>query len=135
MKIGYFSDGPWSHNALIKILSNKTFKLKFIVPRFNKPDPVLKELSKEYKIDYLIIKNVNSENSVSVLESYNCDIFISMSFDQIIKKKLINMTPYGFINCHAGALPYYRGRSILNWVLINDEKSFGITVVFIQIET
>ena len=28
----------------------------------------------------------------------------------------------------AGKLPFYRGRNILNWVLINDEKEFGITV-------
>jgi methionyl-tRNA formyltransferase len=25
-------------------------------------------------------------------------------------------------------LPFYRGRNVLNWVLINDEKEFGITV-------
>ena len=36
------------------------------------------------------------------------------------------------INCHAGALPFYRGRNCLNWVLINDEKSFGITVHYVD---
>src|SRR5690606_11568598 len=36
------------------------------------------------------------------------------------------------INCHAGKLPYYRGRNILNWVLINDENEFGITVHYID---
>ena len=38
----------------------------------------------------------------------------------------------GFLNCHAGALPFYRGRNILNWALINDEKEFGVTVHFID---
>lgn len=36
------------------------------------------------------------------------------------------------INCHAGRLPFYRGRNILNWALINGEKSFGITVHYID---
>ncbi len=27
-------------------------------------------------------------------------------------------TKYKVINCHAGKLPFYRGRNILNWVLI-----------------
>ena len=36
------------------------------------------------------------------------------------------------INCHAGKLPFYRGRDILNWVLINDEKEFGITVHYMD---
>ena len=36
------------------------------------------------------------------------------------------------INCHAGWLPYYRGRNILNWALINDENEFGITVHYVD---
>lgn len=55
-----------------------------------------------------------------------------MSFDQIFKEKIINLTPYKIINCHAGKLPFYRGRNILNWVLINDEKDFGITVHYVD---
>ena len=29
-------------------------------------------------------------------------------------------------------LPFYKGRNILNWVLINDEKEFGITVHYVD---
>ena len=29
-------------------------------------------------------------------------------------------------------LPEYRGRNILNWALINDEKEFGITVHYVD---
>jgi methionyl-tRNA formyltransferase len=36
------------------------------------------------------------------------------------------------INCHAGALPFYRGRNILNWALLNDEKEFGVTVHYVD---
>jgi len=39
---------------------------------------------------------------------------------------------YGFINCHAGKLPFYRGRNILNWALINDEKEIGVTCHYIN---
>ena len=38
----------------------------------------------------------------------------------------------GIINCHAGKLPFYRGRNVLNWALINDEKDYGITVHFVD---
>lgn len=53
-----------------------------------------------------------------------------MSFDQIFKEKIINLAP--IINCHAGKLPFYRGRNILNWALINDEKEFGISVHYVD---
>ena len=55
-----------------------------------------------------------------------------MSFNQIFKKKMIETPPLGIINCHAGKLPFYRGRNILNWALINDEKEFGITVHYVD---
>ena len=55
-----------------------------------------------------------------------------MSFDQILKSDIIHLAPKGFINCHAGALPFYRGRNILNWALINGEKQFGVTVHYVD---
>ena len=36
------------------------------------------------------------------------------------------------INCHAGKLPFYRGRNVLNWALINGEKDFGVTVHYVD---
>jgi methionyl-tRNA formyltransferase len=55
-----------------------------------------------------------------------------MSFNQIFKERIINLPRLKTINCHAGKLPFYRGRNILNWALINDEKEFGITVHYID---
>ena len=55
-----------------------------------------------------------------------------MSFNQIFKREMIDLPKYGTINCHAGKLPFYRGRNILNWALINDEKEFGITVHYMD---
>ena len=55
-----------------------------------------------------------------------------MSFNQIFRSTITNLPRYKTINCHAGKLPFYRGRNILNWVLINDEKEFGITVHYID---
>ena len=55
-----------------------------------------------------------------------------MSFNQIFKQSIISLPELGIISCHAGKLLLYRGRNVLNWVLINDEKEFGITVHYID---
>ena len=128
MKIGYFADGPWSHNAFKLIIQDPQFKIEFVVPRKNTDDSTLKDLCNYYSIDYLPNQSVNSESFINLLSNYQCDILVSMSFDQIFKKEILNLTKFGVINCHAGMLPFYRGSNILNWVLINDEKEFGITV-------
>jgi len=132
VKIGYFADGPWSYRALELIVEDKDLEVVFIVPRFNSQDTVLKEWAEKLEVDYLSIENINQTDSVKKLIEYNADIFISMSFDQIVKKYILEAAPLGFVNCHAGALPFYRGRNVLNWVLINDENEFGVTVHYID---
>lgn len=132
MKIGYFADGVWSHRAIELITKNKKFDIKFIIPRYSSQDPILKKWAAKLNIDYLTIKNINSNEAVKKIKDYEVDIFVSMSFDQIFKKNILSIPILGTINCHAGALPFYRGRNVLNWVLINDEKSFGVTVHYIN---
>ena len=128
MKIGYFADGPWSHKALEKILLDRDLEVCFIVPRFDTQDPILKAMANDNNIDFIPLKNVNDPLSIKKLNRYKADIYISMSFNQILKREILKVCEHGFINCHAGALPFYRGRNILNWALINDEKEFGVTV-------
>jgi methionyl-tRNA formyltransferase len=132
IKIGYFADGPWSHKAFEKIIADSTINVQFIVPRIGTDDLTLKQYSEQYRIDYLHPVKVNSVEFVEQAKAYNCDLFVSMSFNQIFKKDIINLTKNKIINCHAGKLPFYRGRNILNWALINDEKEFGITVHYID---
>jgi methionyl-tRNA formyltransferase len=132
LKIGYFADGPWSHRAFDLLIIDKLIEISFIVPRSDTTDCTLYNLSKKYEIPYHKGIKINSIEFFELAKSYNCDLFVSMSFNQIFKPKITDLPRLGTINCHAGKLPFYRGRNILNWVLINDEKEFGITVHFID---
>lgn len=131
-KIGYFADGPWSHKAFELLVQDETIEICFIVPRTDTNDDTLKNFAVEYGIDYLHPVKVNSEEFIEKAKSYDCDLFVSMSFNQIFREQIINLPKYNTINCHAGKLPFYRGRNVLNWALINDEKEFGITVHFVD---
>jgi len=132
LTIGYFADGPWSHESFKKIIHDTEIEIKFICVRFDTLDTQLKEFASEYRIDYLKHKNINSEEFIEQIRLYHCDLFVSMSFNQIFRPEIINLPKYTTINCHAGKLPFYRGRNILNWALINDEIDFAITVHFVD---
>lgn len=132
MKIGYFADGPWSHLALDKILSSDKFSIAFIVARFDKPDPFLRAKSANLGIPFFVDNDINSNKFLGILAKFDCDLYVSMSFNQIFQEAIISQTPNGIINCHAGKLPFYRGRNVLNWALINDEKDFGVTVHYVD---
>lgn len=132
IKIGYFADGPWSHLAFEKIIQDNSIEICFIVPRSDSRDITLKNYSIEHCIDYLFDVNINSLDFIEEVKKYDADLFVSMSFNQIFKNDILQIPKLGVINCHAGKLPFYRGRNILNWALINDEKSFGITVHYVD---
>jgi methionyl-tRNA formyltransferase len=132
LSIGYFADGPWSHLAFHKLIQDNEIEIKFICVRYDTKDSTLHEYCQTYDIPYLRHANINSNEFLDTIEKFQCDLFVSMSFNQIFKSSIINMPRYKSINCHAGKLPFYRGRNILNWVLINDEKEFGITVHYID---
>jgi len=132
ISVGYFGDGPWSHRALEHLLGDPSILVEFVCARFDRPDPTLRAMAEAAGIDFLTHEKVNSDDFLGTIGRYQCDLFISMSFNQILRKRLFEYPQLGTINCHAGNLPFYRGRNILNWALINDEKEFGITVHYID---
>ncbi|WP_418113760.1 formyltransferase family protein [Vibrio scophthalmi] len=132
MRIGYFADGPWSHKAIELISETESLEIVFIVPRFDTQDPVLKEWADKLCVPYIPVRDVNTQEFLSVMDEFEPELLVSMSFNQILRKSIIDYAPLGFINCHAGALPFYRGRNPLNWALINGESSFGITVHYVD---
>lgn len=132
IKIGYFADGPWAHKAFDKIMADASIKIVFMTVRYDKRDNILLQKAEENSIPIELSANINSQEFIDRIKEYGADLFVSMSFNQIFKKQMINLPKYKTINCHAGKLPFYRGRNILNWVLINDEKEFGITAHYMD---
>jgi len=132
LTIGYFADGPWAHKAFDKLLSYDKVCIAFVCARHDTPDQILKTKASLNGIDFITHPKINSDDFHDIVSHYRCDLFVSMSFNQIFKKRIINYPVFGTINCHAGKLPFYRGRNILNWALINDEKEFGITVHYMD---
>ena len=128
MKLGYFADGPWAHRALDAILSDGHFDIVFLVLRCSRPDPVLKATAERLRRPCYFVPDVNEAAFVRTVGAAAADLLVSMSFDQIVRAAIRRAAPLGFINCHAGALPFYRGRNVLNWALLNGERRIGVTV-------
>ncbi len=128
MKIGFFGDGPWAHLALERVAGLESVTVVFIVARHEAPDPVLRNRAEELQVPFHSFADVNAPDAVEEIARFGADLLVSMSFNQILKADILAAAPKGFINCHAGALPFYRGRNPLNWALINGEDRFGVTV-------
>ena len=86
---------------------------------------IIDELKKN-NIKYKIISSLNKIK----FNKFSKSIGIVCGFPYIFKQKQIKSF-FKIINCHAGRLPNYRGGSPLSWQMINGEKFFGITVLYL----
>ncbi len=133
MKVGVFADGLWGLK-FIKILNlDKNFFLDFVVLR-KKFDNKILQFCKNKKIKYFVFDNINKKKNIQIIKKFKSDIYVSMSYNQIFKNNFFKLIKKQLINCHAGALPYYRGRSPINWAIINGEKKIGITTHLVNLK-
>ena len=62
----------------------------------------------------------------------NADLAILAFVTQIVPPQVFNLPRFGSICFHPSLLPKYRGRSAINWALINGETTTGITLFWVD---
>jgi len=75
----------------------------------------------ENKVDLYFVKGHNSPECQSLLERLSLDIALVGGTD-ILGENLLKTARKGFLNCHPGILPDYRGCSCVEWAIYNDDK-------------
>ncbi len=133
MKIGFFGDGPWAERALLPLAQDPRYTIVFVAVRASRPDPNLTEMAKRRGIPLLRPVSVNSDENLAEIGRFGADLHVSMSYDQILRAPILKLPQRGTLNCHAGALPFYRGRNPLTWAIINGEQEFGVTVHWVDL--
>jgi methionyl-tRNA formyltransferase len=71
--------------------------------------------------------HVNAPDVIASIQALAADVHLSIAYNQIFGAAIRATAPW-FLNVHAGKLPQYRGRNIINWALINGEREIGVTV-------
>ena len=77
----------------------------------------LSSISKKHEIPCRYTKDINSEESMEWIRSFQPDIIFCFGWSQLIKKDLLELPPMGILGFHPAALPRNRGRHPLIWAL------------------
>ena len=65
-------------------------------------------------------------------EDLQADLAILAFVTQIVPESVFNAPKWGSICFHPSLLPRYRGRSAMNWALINGETKTGLTLFWVD---
>src|SRR3990167_7945365 len=76
--------------------------------------------------------DASSKESIEYLKKLNADLFVVVSFGQILKKAILSLPKFYSINLHGSLLPIYRGAAPTNWAIINGDESTGVTVIIMN---
>lgn len=76
------------------------------------------------------IKSIHNSNVLLWIKKIKPDIGLHCT-GAIYRKSLISLFRLGILNSHIGILPRYRGRSVMEWSILNGDPT-GITAFFID---
>ncbi len=74
-------------------------------------------------------QDASSRESVNYLKKLDSDLFVVISFGQILRREILSIPKLYAINVHGSLLPLYRGAAPTNWAIINGDKVSGVTVI------
>jgi len=132
MRVLLFGDGAWAANSLLRLQQTERAHIVGVVLRSAPSDDSMSRVGQECGLRVFRPENVNAPDFVNQVRRLNPDLNLSISYNQILRQPLIQAAALGFVNFHAGKLPFYRGRNVLNWALINGEKEVGVTAHFVD---
>jgi methionyl-tRNA formyltransferase len=126
MRIILFGDGPWATKCLTPLVE-AGHEVVAVVLRTRPSETGLAAAAQSLGVPTLQPTRVNSAECVTTIAGLKPDVNLSIAYDQIFGSD-IRATASWFLNVHAGKLPKYRGRNIINWAIINGESEIGLTV-------
>jgi methionyl-tRNA formyltransferase len=91
----------------------------------------VKEFAEFSSLNILQPVNLKDPGFISDLKNLGADLFIVVAF-RMLPEVVWKIPSIGTINLHASLLPDYRGAAPINHVLINGEKTTGVTTFFIN---
>ena len=99
----------------------------------SQPTPVKKKALNN-DLNVLTAADVNQNEFVNKIKSYEPEAIVVVAFGQKLKKEILDFPDHGCINLHASLLPKYRGSSPIHQAIINGDEKSGVTTMFMDEE-
>ena len=92
----------------------------------------VEELARERGMSVFSPENVNSKEAIEYINTFSADIFIVVSYGQILSENLLRCPKIYPIAIHPSLLPKYRGASPIQSAILNGDKYTGVTAMLMD---
>jgi len=92
----------------------------------------IEEFCKKNKLNYRNPSSLNSDQEYKIFKELSADLVVVVAYGQLIPKKYLNLTKFGFINLHASLLPKWRGAAPIQRAIMSEDKKIGVSIMKIE---
>ena len=89
----------------------------------------VEEFSRKKKLNIRNPISLNNEEELKIFKKLRPDIVVVVAYGQIIPKKFLEISKFGFINIHASLLPKWRGAAPIQRSIMNLDQETGISIM------
>jgi len=91
----------------------------------------LNDLGEKHGIPVYQVTEINTDQVVRQIREMNPDIIVCIGWPRLVKEPILSLPPKGCVGMHSSLLPKYRGGAPVNWGIIEGQKSWGISLMYL----
>ena len=136
MKIVFFGTSSFAIPSLRELIGSRHEILAVVTQpdrqkgrNLKLSQPETKVLARAKGIKVYQPEDASSSDATQYLKGLGADLFVVISFGQILKKNILSIPKLYSLNLHGSLLPKYRGAAPTNRAIINGDKATGITII------
>jgi methionyl-tRNA formyltransferase len=96
------------------------------------------------KISYSEVKTLALQNNLKLfqpnklneilneLTNLNIDLIVTCAYGLIVPESILNLPKYKCVNIHTSLLPKYRGAAPIQYALLNNDSTTGVTLMYMD---
>jgi methionyl-tRNA formyltransferase len=120
-KILLLGIGPSALSALESLAAR--FEVVGVVRQAEGEDEVL---SRAKTLNVRVLSDISVEDVKRTIMEMQPDCVVASSYNRIFPEDVLSRCR--FVNVHYAPLPRYRGRTFINWAIVNGETEFALTI-------
>jgi len=122
-----------SVKGIIKAILRPPYRfLVYKLLKLKKESQSIAGIAAKYDIPVLKVTGKLDSRFQEEIKKHNPDLICIASFNQLIKKEVIQIPQHGVINFHPSLLPYYPGPNPWFRMIMNNETKWGATIHYID---
>ena len=136
MNIIFFGSSKFAVPALEEII-NAGYKISCVVTQpdrkkgrgLHMEGTEVKKMAQSNGLKIYQPQRINTSEATGFLKNLSPDLFLVISYGQILSQEILDIPKLLAINAHASLLPKYRGASPVSRSIINGDKQTGVTIM------